>query len=260
MDTPFRQPSIAEIFERVLVPAIFERYARDLVDRARPIGPSDRILDLGCGTGIVARVLRERLGGAARITGVDVSAPMIARARAVAPELDFREGDAMALPFADHAFDRVLSQQMLQFVPDPARALREARRVLAPGGRLVLSTWRPRTMQPLHHAICTLAERHLGPGHDKRYALDGEPLRALVLEAGFRDVHLDEVSRIEQHRDFSIRLNAMGANIDLSGFSDAERERRFAALEAEGAAVLAQFTVDGVVQAPSFTNVVTAIA
>src|SRR3954447_24287673 len=118
MEQAQRIPDFADMFERVLVPAIFKPYANDLVERARPIGPSDRVLDLGCGTGIVARVLRERLGGAARITGLDAAPPMISMAKSVAPELDFREGNAMALPFADHSFDLVLSQQMLQFVPD----------------------------------------------------------------------------------------------------------------------------------------------
>src|SRR5437870_10512939 len=118
LEAALRQPNFADAYERTVVPAIFDRYARDLVERARPIGPSDRILDLGCGTGIVARVLRERLGGAARITGLDLSPQMIAMAKSVAPELDFREGNAMAIPFADHSFDLVLSQQMLQFVPD----------------------------------------------------------------------------------------------------------------------------------------------
>src|ERR1043165_1116380 len=98
----------ADIFEKVLVPAVFERYARDLVERARPFGPSDRILDLGCGTGIVARILRERLGGAARLTGVDVHAPMLAKAKSIAPDIDWREANAMALPFADRSFEVVL--------------------------------------------------------------------------------------------------------------------------------------------------------
>src|SRR6266481_2595365 len=92
-------------------PAVAERHARDLVERARPIGASDRILDLGCGTGIVARVLRERLGGAASIVGLDMSPAMIERARSIAPELDWREGNALALPFADGSFDLVLCQE-----------------------------------------------------------------------------------------------------------------------------------------------------
>jgi ubiquinone/menaquinone biosynthesis C-methylase UbiE len=260
METALRQPNIAEVFERILVPGIFERYARELVDRARPIGPSDRILDLGCGTGIVARVLRERLGGAARIVGLDAAAAMIAMAKSVAPELDFREGNAMALPFDDHSFDLVLSQQMLQFVPDRAAALREARRVLVPGGRLLVSTWRPRTHAPLHDALVKLAEQHLGPANDKRYSLDGDELRALAVDAGFNDVRLDTVSLTEQYRELPPRLTALGANIDVSSLSDAERERRFAAFDAEAAAIVAAFTMDGLICAPSSTNVVTAVA
>ena len=260
MEAALRQPGIAEIFERILVPGIFDRYARELVDRTRPIGPSDRVLDLGCGTGIVARVLRERLGGAARITGLDAAPPMIAMAKSVAPELDFHEGNAMALPFADHAFDLVLSQQMLQFVPDRAMALREARRVLAPGGRLLVSTWRPRTFAPLHDALVVLAEKHLGPANDKRYLLDGDELRMLVVEAGFTDVRLDTVTLVEQYRVFPPRLTAMGANIDVARFSDEERERRFAAYEAEAGAIIAAFTADGIIATPSSTNVVSAVA
>ena len=260
METALRQPNIAEVFERILVPGIFDRYARDLVDRARPIGPSDRILDLGCGTGIVARVLRERLGGAARIVGLDASAPMIAMAKSVAPDLDFREGNAMALPFADHSFDLVLSQQMLQFVPDRLAALREARRVLAPGGRLLLSTWRPRTYAPLHDALVKLAETHLGPGNDKRYGLDGDELARLVGDAGFNTVKVDTASLTEEYQVFPPRLTVMAANIDVTKFSDDERDRRFAAFEAEAASIIAAFTTNNLISTPSSTAVVTAIA
>src|SRR6266550_4819807 len=105
--------------------ALAERGAHDLVERARPIGASDRILDLGCGTGIVARILRERLGGATSIVGVDASPAMIETARSLAPEIDWREGHAVALPFADESFDLVLCQEMLPFVPDRMAALRE---------------------------------------------------------------------------------------------------------------------------------------
>src|SRR6185436_16088146 len=88
VDNALKQPSFPDIYEATLVPAIFGRYARDLIERARPIGPSARVLDLGCGTGIVARLLRERLGGAARISGCDANPAMVAKARALAPELD----------------------------------------------------------------------------------------------------------------------------------------------------------------------------
>src|SRR5215213_8911902 len=110
MELALKQPSIAEVFEDILVPGIFDRYARDLVERARPFGPSDRILDLGCGTGIVARVLRERLGGGARLAGIDLSGAMVAKARSIAPDIEWHEGNAVALPFTDGSFDVVLSQ------------------------------------------------------------------------------------------------------------------------------------------------------
>src|SRR3954469_25618541 len=89
MEQAQKLPDFADMFERVLVPAIFDRYARDLVERARPIGPSARVLDLGCGTGVVARVLRGRFRRAARISGLDLSPPMIEKARALVPDLDW---------------------------------------------------------------------------------------------------------------------------------------------------------------------------
>src|SRR5258706_13657637 len=117
MEQAQKLADFADIFERLLVPAIFNRYARDLIERARPFGPSDRILDLGCGTGIVARVLRERLGGGASLAGLDINAPMLAKAQAIAPQIAWHQGNAGALPFADRAFDVVLSPQMLPFAP-----------------------------------------------------------------------------------------------------------------------------------------------
>jgi ubiquinone/menaquinone biosynthesis C-methylase UbiE len=254
MEAVMSQPNFADIFESVLVPAIFRPYGEALIDRARPIGPSDRILDLGCGTGIIARLLRERLGGGARITGLDVSPPMIAKARSLAPELEWHEGNAMALPFADHAFDVVLCQQMLQFVPSPAAALREAKRVLAPGGRLLVSTWRPRVHQPMFEALGQLAERHLGPSNDKRFALDGEPLRELLVEAGFTDIAIETCALVDHYVTFPVRGSTLAANHDLAAFADAER--RLALIEVESAEVLARFAAPGGgIDGPTITNV-----
>jgi ubiquinone/menaquinone biosynthesis C-methylase UbiE len=259
METVLRRPDFADIFETLLVPAIFKPYANDLIARARPIGPSDRILDLGCGTGIVARLLRERLGGAARITGLDVSAPMIAKARTIAPELDWHEGNAMALPFPDASFDLVLCQQMLQFVPDPAIALSEVRRVLVPGGRLIASAWRPRTEQVMFDVLGRVAERHLGASNDKRWSLDGDRLRELVAAAGFVDIACDTHSNVDHFTDFPIRGSAMASNLDTTGLTEAELESKMQAIEADSRTELARFASPaGGYDARSITNIITA--
>ena len=253
MEHAQRLPDFADLFERLLVPAIFDRYARDLVERARPFGPSDRILDLGCGTGIVARVLRERLGGATRLTGVDINASMLAKARSIAPEIPWIEGSAMALPFDDRSFEVVLAQQVLQFVPDRAAAVREMRRVLAPGGRVVASTWRPRSYQPLFEVAGQIAEKHLGPDHDMRMSLDREELGALFAAAGFTNIELDTASLEERHALFPIQGNLAGAgytNIDPG---------TMAIIEAETKAAIARFTAaDGHITNQSVTNVIVA--
>jgi ubiquinone/menaquinone biosynthesis C-methylase UbiE len=254
------QSNAADVFECVLVPAVFERYARELVERARPIRASDRILDLGCGTGIVARVLRERLGGAATIVGIDASAAMIEKARSIAPDLDFRQANAMALPFPDASFELVLSQQMLQFVPDRLATLREMRRVLSPGGRLIASTWCARSEQAFHDALGRVAERHLGKSNDARWSLDAAALGHALAQAGFKDIRSETVSLTECFREFPLRMNVMAAGFDLSALSEQEKERRFAAIEADSAEVLARFAQGDGYGARSVANVATAIA
>jgi SAM-dependent methyltransferase len=183
---------------------------------------------------------------------------MIEKARSVAPEIDWQEGNATALSFADRSFDVILCQEMLQFVPDRMAALREVRRVLAPGGRFIVSTWRPRREQKLYEAMGAVAERHLGAPNDKRFCLDGNELRALLTEAGFVDVHVETVSLTEEYREFPVRLNAMASNFDLTPLDADELERRLAAVEADSREVLAGFAVDGGFRARSFANIATA--
>lgn len=139
-----------------------DRTTLGLIQRARPIGPSDRILDLACGTGVVARLLRERLGGAASIAGLDARPQLLAQARAAAPGVEWADGAPTALPFADGSFELVLCRQLSQLDPELGSALGEVRRVLTPGGRFIGST-----------------------------SQEGEPVRAALLETGFTDVSLD---------------------------------------------------------------------
>ena len=115
------------------MPAIFAEWAPLLVDTGR-VEPGQSVLDVACGTGIVARTAADRLAGTGRVVGLDLNAAMLAVARRVRPDLEWRQGDVAALPFPHGAFDRVLCQMALMFFPDRAAALREMARVAAPGG------------------------------------------------------------------------------------------------------------------------------
>src|SRR5215470_5692878 len=123
-------------YERYLVPSIFAPWAADLVELAARL-PGQRVLDIACGTGIVARTAARRLGSGDSVVGLDVSALMLAAARSAAAAegmtIESREGDALQLPLAGEAFDVAFCQQSFQFVPDRPAALREMYRVLAPG-------------------------------------------------------------------------------------------------------------------------------
>jgi SAM-dependent methyltransferase len=127
------------------------------------------VLDVACGTGIVARVVADRQGGAGRVVGVDVNAGMLSVARRVRPELDWRQGDVGALPFPDHSFDRVLCQMALMFFPDRSAALREMARVTRPGGVVALCVPAALADQPAY-----------GPFVETAVAAAGEAARSLL--------------------------------------------------------------------------------
>ena len=119
------QQSFPEMYEHWLVGPLFRPFAEVTIDELAP-ARGDAILDIACGTGIVARVAQERLGGRGHIVGVDVSPGMLGVARAAAPDIDWREGNAGSLPLRDgEEFQVVVCQQGLQFFPDRPAALAE---------------------------------------------------------------------------------------------------------------------------------------
>ena len=134
-------------YERVMVPAVFGPWAKELLDIA-VLAPGMRVLDVACGTGIVARLAAPQIGPTGRVVGLDTNEATLGVARAqpqpTGAHAEWRQGDATKLPFPDAEFDTVLCQHGLQYVPDWTAALREMKRVLASGGRLALS------IQPEH--------------------------------------------------------------------------------------------------------------
>jgi ubiquinone/menaquinone biosynthesis C-methylase UbiE len=170
------------------------------------VRPGQRVLDIACGTGVVARTAARRLGSGGNVTGLDLSAPMLAVARSAAAaegaRIEWREGDALQLPFADQAFDIALCQQGLQFFPDRPRAMGEMYRVLAPGGKLVLSVWREIDRRPGFAILAEALTRHVTPEagallKSGPFGLSSaEELRELIGGAGFEDVDIHPAAKV----------------------------------------------------------------
>jgi ubiquinone/menaquinone biosynthesis C-methylase UbiE len=155
--------SAPENYERYFVPAIGAPLASGLVDLAA-LRAGERVLDVACGTGVVARLAAEHVGASGSVVGIDINPGMLAVARAAgpgAPPIEWHEASADELPVADGSFDVSFCQMGLQFFPDKPLALREIRRVLAPGGRLLLNV--PGPTPPIFAVLEEALVNHLGP-------------------------------------------------------------------------------------------------
>ncbi|HZI28365.1 MAG TPA: methyltransferase domain-containing protein [Gemmatimonadaceae bacterium] len=151
----------ATIYQDQVVPALMEEWAPRVVDAAE-IRPGQHVLDVCCGTGVLARAAATRTGRNGAVTGLDLSPRMLAIAARLSPTLQWREGSADSLPFPDESFDAVVSQFGLMFVPDRVLALREMMRVLKPGGRVAVAVWTSLSDTPAYEAEVTLVERLAG--------------------------------------------------------------------------------------------------
>jgi SAM-dependent methyltransferase len=154
--------SAAEIYESKFVPAIFGEWAPHLVEAAG-VRPGQAVLDVACGTGVVARAAAERMGGRGTVVGLDLNPAMLDVARRLRPDVEWRQGDAAALPFADGSFDVVLCQSALMFFPDVEPALREMARVVTPTGTIAFQVWGSLESQPGYRPLVEVAARHAGP-------------------------------------------------------------------------------------------------
>jgi SAM-dependent methyltransferase len=155
------QVDAATAYQEQLVPALMDEWAPRVADAAE-IRPGQRVLDVACGTGVLARAVAARVGPSGAVTGLDINQGMLEVAARLDPTLGWQHGTAEALPFPDHSFDAVVSQFGLMFVPDPALALREMMRVLVPGGRLAVAVWASLAETPAYEAEVALVERLAG--------------------------------------------------------------------------------------------------
>jgi ubiquinone/menaquinone biosynthesis C-methylase UbiE len=189
----------ARSYEALMVPGLFAPWASRVIESANP-QPGERVLDVACGTGIVARNVAPRVGSQGSVVGLDLSPDMIDVARAE-PETDglaveWRAGPAERLPFPDGSFDLVLCQFGLMFFTDRHAALSEMHRVLRPDGRAVLSVWQGLDRHPFYQTLHDVSSRHLGKSSvGAVFSLgDSDELRRLLTDAGFQNVEIERVS------------------------------------------------------------------
>lgn len=190
----------ADNYQRFFVPSIGAPLADDLIGVAG-LQPGQRVLDVACGTGVVTQLAAERVGASGEVSGLDVNPGMLAVARSQTPpevSIDWYEASAESMPFADGAFDVVLCQMGLQFVPDKPAALREMRRVLDTGGRALVSVPGPRP--PIFAIMADSLARHLSPQAaafvDLVFSMhDADELAELMRSAGFSEVDVQRTSK-----------------------------------------------------------------
>jgi SAM-dependent methyltransferase len=152
----------AKAYDDLFVPALFGQWAPQLVSCAR-VAEGQRVLDVACGTGVVARTAAHAVGPRGRVVGVDLNPAMLEVARAVRPDLEWFQGDAEALPFETGSFDAALCQSALFFFPDPGRAVREMARVVGAKGIVAIQTYASLGEQPAYGPFMDVVARHAGP-------------------------------------------------------------------------------------------------
>lgn len=186
--------SAAEVYEQFFVPALFGEWPPRVLDAAE-VASGQRVLDVACGTGVLARAAADRVGPTGSVVGLDVNEQMLAVAAVAAPAVEWRNGAAESLPFEDGSFDAAVSQFGLMFFEDRVASLRELTRVPRPGGRVAVAVWASLEDSPGYAAMVDLLQRLFGDeAADALRApfVLGDPaaLTALATEAGLANVEL----------------------------------------------------------------------
>jgi ubiquinone/menaquinone biosynthesis C-methylase UbiE len=187
-------------YERFFVPTIGEPVAKDLIRKA-DLRPGERLLDVACGTGIIARLALKKVGDEGTVSGLDINPGMLAVARSISKDLpiEWIEANAEKIPFEDESFDVVICQLGLQFMENRTAALQQMHRVLVPRGRLVLNV--PGPAGKPFAIMAEAMERNISPNARKFvehvFTLnDIEEIRKLVHNAGFDNVDIQAKNKL----------------------------------------------------------------
>ncbi|HTQ04366.1 MAG TPA: methyltransferase domain-containing protein [Polyangiaceae bacterium] len=239
--------SIPAVYDDILGPLMFAPYADDLAERLVRFGPSS-LLEVAAGTGVVTRALVKALP-AARIVATDLNDAMLAVARrAPLAGVTWQHADAQRLPFADAEFGAVVCQFGYMFVPDKHAAFREARRVLAPGGRLLFNTWGPLARNEVTDEIGKSVARSFPsdpPGFLARTPFgyhDAATLESALERAGFEHVEVETVDKVTRVESADRVAQGVCLGTPLRSEIEAREPSRLRAVtDAAAAALVARF-------------------
>lgn len=256
--------SFPEVYDRYLVPMMFEPYAGILAHRAKGLAPN-RVLETAAGTGIVTQELVQRLPVDVAITATDLNEPMIDRARAKPgmARVVWRQADAMRLPFPDGSFDLMICQFGVMFFSDKQAAFREASRVLRSGGTFLFAVWD--SYKTMHESPLAIAAGVAGDilGQEPLSLLsppyhDDKTIRVDLAAAGFSAIQVERISqpaRAPSPRDAAV-ITTQGSMI-RTAIEAADPARLGEVTDAVEQALLARFG-PGPVEGRSNAVIVTA--
>lgn len=251
----------ARSYERYMVPGLFAPWASHLVQAANP-QPGEDVLDVACGTGIVARRIAPRVGSQGRVAGLDLDPDKIDVARLAAEReglaIEWHTGPAEQLPFPDGNFDLVLCQFGLMFFADRHAALTEMHRVLRKDGRILVSVWQELERDPFYQVLDEVSRHYLGKSSvEAVFSLgDTHELRKLLTDAGFQKVEIEPVSittRFSNPQEFltwEIEVDPADAPA-LQGLDREAQKAIFVAIHQEMQKTLDEFIQDDQVVMPS---------
>jgi len=154
-------PDQAEAYEAYFVPAMFAQWPEQICDAAN-IQAGEEVLDIGCGTGILARTVATRVAPRGSVAAIDLNDSMLQVARRLNPNILWRKSDAAELPFSEDHFDVVVSQFAFMFVKDRPKAMAEIKRVLRPGGRIAIAVWAPLERSAAYLHLFESVQKHAG--------------------------------------------------------------------------------------------------
>ncbi len=261
IDTGQVNRSAADVYEEFFVPALFQRWAGPVAEAAE-VKKDQHVLDVACGTGVLARELAARVGSAGKITGLDKNQGMLDVAGRKAPSIHWRQGEAESLPFADNSFDAVVSQFGLMFFEDRKQAIREMVRVLKRGRPLSVAVWDSLENTPGYAAASMLLDRLFGAAIAESlrspYVLgDIAILRGLFDGVGLSNVSINTVDGVARFSSIEAWMHTDVRGWTLAGVLD---DDQYDLLLKNAYESLQEFVLsDGRVEFRSPAHIVTAI-